>query len=142
MIFGSDRGRLRRQFLEAWRKRREGEPLEPLEALIADVAAQHPEYHPLLESEESLERDFVPEAGATNPFLHMAMHIALAEQVAAGRPDGIRELHRRLATACGSPHEAEHRMMECLGLVLWEAQRQNRPPDEKAYLECLKKLLC
>jgi hypothetical protein len=31
-------------------------------------------------------------------------------------------------------------MMECLGQSLWEAQRENRSPDEAAYLECLKKL--
>jgi len=141
MIFGSDRNRLRRHFLDAWRKRQSGEPLEPLEALIADVVTQHPEYHGLLESEESLERDFTPEEGQTNPFLHLGMHISLAEQIATDRPAGIRELHHRIGVACGSPHEAEHRMMECLGLVLWEAQRQNRPPDEKAYLECLKRLL-
>ncbi len=141
MIFGQDRRRLRRHFVEAWRKRRSGEALEPLEALIADVVAQHPEYHALLESEESLERDFAPEEGRANPFLHMAMHISLAEQIVTDRPVGIRELHRRIAVACGSPHEAEHRMMECLGTALWEAQRQHRPPDETAYLECLKKLL-
>jgi hypothetical protein len=29
-------------------------------------------------------------------------------------------------------------MMECLGEALWRAQRDNRLPDEVAYLECLK----
>lgn len=141
MIFGSDRNRLRQYYLDAWQKRREGEELEPLEALIAAVVEQHPEYHALLESPDSLERDYIPEMGQTNPFLHMGMHISLAEQIGTDRPAGIRELHRRISVACGSPHEAEHRMMDCLGLALWEAQRQNRPPDEQAYLECLKKLL-
>ncbi len=140
MIFGEDRGRLRRFYLEAWRKRQSGETLEPLEAMVAQVVEQHPEYHHLL-TEEALDRDFTPEAGQSNPFLHMGMHIALAEQVATDRPVGIRELHRRFTVACGDPHEAEHRMMECLGMALWEAQRQNRPPDETAYLECLRKLL-
>ena len=140
MIFSEDRNRLRRFFLDAWRKRQAGEALEPLEILVAQVVEQHPEYHGLL-TEETLERDFIPEEGQSNPFLHMGMHIGLAEQVATDRPAGIRELHHRLAVACGDPHEAEHRMMECLGMVLWEAQRQNRPPDETVYLECLRKLL-
>ncbi|MGB5328985.1 MAG: DUF1841 family protein, partial [Gammaproteobacteria bacterium] len=35
---------------------------------------------------------------------------------------------------------AEHAMMECLGQTLWTAQRNNQPPDEAAYLDCLKKL--
>lgn len=140
MIFGNDRGQLRHQYRRAWRKHQAGEPLEPLERLIAGVVAMHPEYHGLLESEAALARDFDPEEGQTNPFLHMGMHIALAEQIGTDRPRGIRSIHQRLAQACGSTHEAEHQMMECLGLVLWEAQRANRPPDEKAYLECLKRL--
>ena len=140
MIFGEDRSQLRRFYLEAWRKRRSDEPLEPLEAMVAQVVEQHPEYHHLL-TEEVLDHDFTPESGRSNPFLHMGMHISLAEQVAADRPAGIRELYRRITAACGDPHEAEHRMMECLGTVLWEAQRRNRPPDERAYLECLGKLL-
>ena len=140
MIFGSDRERLRRQYRQAWRKHQAGEPLEPLEQLIAGVVAMHPEYHRLLESEAALDQDFTPEQGQTNPFLHMGMHIALAEQVGTDRPAGIRDIHQRLTQACGSTHEAEHKMMECLGLVLWEAQRAHRPPDEKAYLECLKRL--
>ena len=141
MIFGNDRNRLRQYYFDSWQKRRDGLPLEPLESLIAGVVEQHPEYHALLESGDGLQWEFTPEGGQTNPFLHMGMHISLAEQIGSDRPPGIRELHQRIAVACGDAHEAEHRMMECLGLVLWEAQRQNRPPNEKAYLECLKRLL-
>ena len=141
MIFGNDRRSLRSHYRDAWLKRQAGKPLEPLEKLIADVVAQHPEYHALLESDQALEQDYTPQMGQTNPFLHMGMHIALAEQIGTDRPAGIRDLYRRLCQKAGSPHEAEHRMMECLGLALWEAQRQHRPPDETGYLSCLKKLL-
>ncbi len=141
MIFGNDREQLRRQYRRAWRKHQAGEPLEPLERLIAGVVAMHPEYHRWIESESALVQNFDPTQGQTNPFLHMGMHIALAEQVGTDRPAGIHRIHQRLTQKYGSPHEAEHQMMECLGRVLWEAQRDNRPPDEKAYLECLKRLL-
>ena len=141
MIFGNDRNRLRQYYLDAWQKRLAGEDLEPLEALIAAVVAQHPEYHALLESADAIEQDFTPEQGQTNPFLHMGMHVGLAEQIGADRPAGIRDIHRQLSQKHGDAHSAEHRMMECLGLVLWEAQRQNRPPDEAAYLDCLRSLL-
>ena len=33
-------------------------------------------------------------------------------------------------------------MMECLGETLWEAQRAGREPDERAYLERLRRLAC
>ncbi|BAO43762.1 DUF1841 family protein [Thiolapillus brandeum] len=141
MLFGQDRSRLRRYYRQAWQKKLAGRPLETLEALIASVIEQHPEYQDMLGSEDALHQDFTPEQGQTNPFLHMGMHISLAEQISTDRPPGIRDLHQGLSTRLGNPHQAEHQMMECLGLALWEAQQQNRAPDEQAYLECLKKLL-
>ncbi len=141
-MFGSDRTQIRRMFVAAWKKHRERTPLEPLENLIALVIQQHPEYHGHLESPEGiLDRDFTPEGGRTNPFLHMGMHISLREQIGADRPRGVVELYRKLTKKTGDPHESEHLMMECLGQVLWEAQRSNRMPDEQAYLECLEACL-
>lgn len=141
MLFGQDRDQLRRFYLQAWQKRNQGLPLEPLEALVAEVIAIHPEYHTLLGDEEaSLGHTPAPDEGEGNPFLHMGMHIAIREQLGSARPAGIVELYRRLAQRLNSEHEAEHKMMECLGQVLWEAQRQGLPPDEKLYLDCLKRL--
>ncbi|AKH19100.1 DUF1841 family protein [Sedimenticola thiotaurini] len=140
-MFGNDRTQMRRYFTEAWRKASAGEELIPLERMIADVIQQHPEYHAMLETEESvLDKDFLPDLGETNPFLHMSMHISLQEQISTDRPNGIRPLYQQLVMRAGDSHEAEHRMMECLGQMLWEAQRQNRMPDEQAYLSCIRKL--
>ncbi len=140
MIFqGARRDDLRQAFLDAWRKRLEGLPLEPLEALLGDVAAEHPEYHRALADPDSVARDFPVEDGETNPFLHLAMHVAIREQVGADRPAGVRAVRLGLAAAT-DVHRAEHRMMEVLGESLWEAQRAGRPPDERAYLERLARL--
>ncbi|MCB1802419.1 MAG: DUF1841 family protein [Gammaproteobacteria bacterium] len=139
-MFGQDREQLRRFFSTSWTKRQQGEPLQPLEQLVVQVIEQHPEYHGHLADDDQLQRDFTPEQGQTNPWLHMGMHISLAEQLGADRPPGIRSLYQNITARHGDPHKAEHAMMDCLGLVLWEAQRANRAPDETAYLECLKKL--
>ena len=139
-MFTADRTALRRTFVESWRKYRAGQPLEPLERLIAETVAQHPEYHPRLEARETLEQEFTPEAGRTNPFLHMAMHLTLREQLAADRPGGIAALYRRMLQRCGDPHGVEHQLMECLGEALWEAQRNRTLPDERAYLDCVRRL--
>ena len=129
-------------FVEAWRKHLMRAPLEPLEALIAEVVSAHPEYHNLLAGEaETLQREFVPEGGQSNPFLHMGMHIALREQVGSDRPAGIADLYRRTVETLGDRHRIEHEMMECLAEALWRAQRENRLPDEIAYLECLRRRL-
>lgn len=139
MFFGNDRDALRAAYRDAWRKHVEGRPLEPLEAALADVIAAHPEYHGALD-ENALDRDYLPERGESNPFLHMGMHMALREQVSTDRPAGIAAVHRALATRLGDGHEAEHRMMECLGEALWQAQRSGTAPDEAAYMDCLKRL--
>lgn len=140
-LFPNDRDSFRRMYAEAWRRRVEDLPVDPLQAQIADVVAAHPEYHGLLEDpEEALQTDWGPEGGRTNPFLHMGMHLALREQVSTDRPTGIHEIHARLLGRLGDPHAVEHAMMECLGAVLWEAQRTGFPPDEDAYVAALKAL--
>ncbi len=131
---------MRGYFRAAWQKYASGEALQPLEQLIAGVVAEHPEYHGYLQADEALVEEFAPERGATNPFLHMGMHIAIREQVATDRPAGIAAIHRALCIRLADVGAAEHRMMECLGESLWRAQRDGRPPDEDAYLECLRKL--
>jgi hypothetical protein len=144
MPFFHDQGRasLRRMYLEAWRKHRESLPVEPVEDQIIRVVSLHPEYAQLLESEPAaLDREYTPEQGQTNPFLHMGLHLAIREQVATDRPAGIAVVHRSLAARLGDVHEAEHAMIERLGEALWNAQRAGLPPDEAQYLESLRRLL-
>jgi hypothetical protein len=136
-----DRTSLRRMYLEAWRKHRESRPVEPVEDQIARVVELHPEYIALLESgDAALDRDYTPEGGQTNPFLHLGLHLAIREQAATDRPAGIAEVYRALLTHLGDVHAAEHAMIDCLGEALWQAQRSGRPPDESAYLEALRRL--
>ena len=138
MIFGQDRDELRGMYQTAWRKYRNEEALSPLEAQIAQVVEQHPEYHDAVTGD--LERDFTVEAGETNPFLHMGLHLGIREQVATDRPAGVADIFKGLAAQSADPHSAEHRMIDCLAETLWEAQRDQLAPDERAYLERLRRL--
>jgi hypothetical protein len=137
---GQSRDQLRRMYLETWRKFTQRVPLEPLEAQVAAVIAEHPEYIPWLESEAALTSEFTPEGGQQNPFLHMGLHLAIREQVATNRPQGIVDIHDALSKRLGGAHAAEHAMLEPLAETLWEAQRNGRAPDEQVYLEKLRKL--
>lgn len=139
MIFSTDRETLRRMYAEAWHKRRDKLPLSLLEEQIADVVAEHPEYHGALEA-GALDRDYAPEGGRTNPFLHMGLHLGLREQLTTNRPASIATLHRNITARSRNAHEAEHRMIECLAETLWEAQAARTAPDEARYLECLRRL--
>jgi hypothetical protein len=140
MMYGNDPAQYRRFFRETWRKHRQRLPLEPLENMLAQIVAAHPEYHALLENPDAPEQTYTPESGQTNPFLHMGLHIAIQEQLAADRPPGVREIFRRLIRRHADPHDVEHRMAECLTESLWEAQRSGDAPDETAYLERLRRL--
>ena len=139
-MFSQDRDQLRRFYVETWRKAKSGAPLEPLEQLIGELIGLHPEYHPMLEdADAALGKEFLPEMGESNPFLHLGLHIALREQVSTDKPAGIAALYHRIVAKTGEVHEAEHVMMECLAEMIWQVQRSGTPPDEQAYLACLKK---
>lgn len=142
MFYSDDRKQLREQFRRAWRKKLAGETLEPLDKQIATLIEEHPWYHDLmLQDDDVLDQDFTHEHANENPFLHLSLHLALREQVGTDRPNGIRGITRSLLLKYQDGHEVEHRMMECLGVFLWDAQRQGVAPDEMAYLERLKELL-
>jgi hypothetical protein len=137
-----DRSALRRMYVDAWRKHRESRPVEPVEDQIVRVVELHAEYAALLESDDEalLDRDYRPEDGQANPFLHMGLHLAVREQVATNRPVGISEVYRSLLARSGDVHTAEHAMIDSLAEALWQAQRAGRLPDESAYLEALRRL--
>jgi hypothetical protein len=135
-MFNPSKEEVRQFFCETWRKQRDGLVLTPLEAIAADWIGEHPEYRPTLdEPEDAAVRDFTPEQGQTNPFLHLSMHLAISEQISIDQPPGIRAAHDRLAAKLGSSHQAQHHIMECLGETLWEAQRNNVALDSAAYIE-------
>lgn len=136
MIFGEDRQAIRMAYRDAWRKRCEQQVLSPLEAQIADVIDEHPEFQALLSASEA---DIDANFPGVNPFLHMGLHLAVRDQVKMDRPAGIRAIFADLLRRHGNPHDAEHRMFDALGETLAEAQ-QRGAADEARYLERLRRL--
>jgi hypothetical protein len=140
MFFNPSRDEARNFLFESWRKRKAGELLTPLEDLVAQLIDKHPEFHAVLENpERHQDKDYLPEHGATNPFLHLMMHLTIEEQISIDQPAGIRAHFARLTRQFESEHEAQHRMMECLGEMIWQAQRNGTQPDAAVYFACLEK---
>ena len=140
MIIDNDRAKLRAPFFETWRKMQLKENLEPLEQQLATIILQHPEYHAILANPEAnLEKDYWPELGETNPFLHMALHQAIYEQISTNRPGGITTIYKTLCEQTRDPHNIEHRMVEILIESLWKMQ-QGENISEEDYLNKLKQL--
>jgi hypothetical protein len=139
-MFAPTRDEARRYFVDAWAKYRAGAACEGLQKTAVTLIALHPEYHALLEDiDRDLDRDYAPEGGAVNPFLHLSLHLAVAEQLAIDQPPGIRAHFERLRTSRGDEHAALHAVLECLGETLWQAQRLSAPPDAVVYMECLER---
>lgn len=143
MIFeGKNRQDMRQFYYASWRKAQNKQTLEPLEKMIVDIISMHPEYHQLLQQQETgIDKDFSSDGAQQNPFLHMGLHISIHEQLSTNQPTGIREVYQQLAAKMTDLHEVEHRMMDCLAEMIWLAQKNNTQPDEKLYLQQLKQLL-
>jgi hypothetical protein len=138
-MFAPSRDEVRRFFCLTWEKHQKRQPLSGAECPAAEIIARHPEYHALLtHPERALEQEWGPEGGVMNPFLHLSLHLAIAEQLAIDQPPGIRAAFMRLNRGMDA-HAAEHILLECLGEVLWAAQREGRTPDNEAYLEKIRK---
>lgn len=111
--------------------------MSPLEELASGWIALHPEYHGILSSPDGAQRDFPVEAGETNPFLHLAMHLSLEEQMSIDQPPGVRAALEQLISRLGDRHAAMHRAMDCLAEMIWQAQRNHSAPEAQDYLACL-----
>ncbi|WP_295538447.1 DUF1841 family protein [uncultured Thiohalocapsa sp.] len=142
-MFGAQRDPYRRRFIAAWQKAQSGQPLDPLEQRIAEVVEKHPEYHGLLaDADKVLDRDWRPEGGEANPFLHMALHLALLEQIGADHPRGIAALYQGALRVHGDDvHTLEHRLLDCLAESMWRMQRDGREDDPNNYLACIRRTL-
>jgi Domain of unknown function (DUF1841) len=139
-MFNPSQADVRRFFCEAYRKHCAHEILAPLEAIARDWIVQHPEYaDDLSDVDAALTAEYPVEGGQSNPFLHLSMHMSIAEQVSIDQPPGIRAACLALAHKRGSEHDAHHEIMECLGQMIWTAQRNGTQPDGATYVECVRR---
>ena len=138
-MFNPSREQVRQFFCTAWKKHQERLPLVGAEVTAADIAARHPEYHAILaDSAGALEKEWTPEGGQSNPFLHLSLHLAIHEQISIDQPPGIRAAYDALRAKMDA-HDAEHILLECLGETIWSAQRQGTPMDAAAYVDAVRR---
>ncbi|GAA4018447.1 DUF1841 family protein [Actimicrobium antarcticum] len=139
-MFTPSQDDVRRFFCATFDKHRNNTILTPLEAIARDWIAQHPEYaDTLADTDAALAADYSVERGQSNPFLHLSMHLSIAEQVSIDQPPGIRAAFLALARKRDSEHDAHHQIMECLGEMMWTSQRSGLPPDGAAYIDCVRR---
>ncbi|MCL2346481.1 MAG: DUF1841 family protein [Desulfobulbus sp.] len=138
-MFNPSREQVRRFFCDAWRKHQERLPLVGAEVAAADLAARHPEYHALLaDAAGALDKEWTPEGGQMNPFLHLSLHLAIHEQLSIDQPPGIRAACEQL-TRRMERHAAEHILLEALAETVWRAQQNGGQLDAAAYIEAVRR---
>jgi len=115
-MFNPTRDQARLFFLNSWKKYHKEEPLSEAESLALQWMTKHPEYFEVFDAEPEsiLAADFSVEAGQSNPFLHLSMHLAVAEQVSIDQPPGIRAAFAKLCEKMVDDHKAAHQVFECL----------------------------
>jgi len=101
---------------------------------------EHPEYHAdFADLPAALASMQTADAGRSNPFLHLSMHLSISEQCSIDQPRGIRQAVELLTHKRNSLHQAHHEAMDCLGRMLWESQQAGRPPDGDSYIACIQR---
>ena len=134
---------VRRYFGHVWQNRLNPWQLDALQQKALRIIEAHPEYQIYLEQvEEYLDKNWTPEQGETNPFLHLSLHLSIQEQVGIDQPFGIRAIHQKLIGMHNDNWvKAEDEMMEALVETIWQAQRHNQGLDVNAYMTRLRKLV-
>lgn len=136
-LYGNDRGSLRQVFFTTWDKYKQSQPLQGIEPLLIDIILLHPEYYPILDDPDAhLDRDYPPEHGTENPFLHLSLHMTIEEQLSMDNPTGIVQ-HFNTLQQSHDRHDALHILLECLAEAVWKAQRHETADLEKEYLACV-----
>lgn len=139
-MFSPSQADVRRFFCTVHAKSRAGQPLDAMETLASQWIDEHPEYHTeLADAERAVATVYEVEAGRTNPFLHLSMHLSISEQCSIDQPRGIRQAVELLTARRDSLHDAHHEAMECLGQMVWESQRAGRAPDGAAYIDAVQR---
>lgn len=137
-LFNPSRDQVRQFFFDAWAKFKQQQTLSQLEKMAIEVIQMHPEYHVVLDAPERYQQQaYFPEAGETNPFLHMSLHLSILEQLSINQPTGIVNSYQTLLVQHQDAHEAQHQILDCLAETIWQAQRAQGPLDAHAYLACI-----
>jgi hypothetical protein len=128
---------MRQVFFNTWEKYKQSQALQGVEPLLIDIILLHPEYHSILDDPDTnLDRDYPPEQGTENPFLHMSLHMTIEEQLSMDNPTGIRQYFNTLQQG-RERHDALHILLECLAEAVWKAQRHETSNLEQDYLACV-----
>jgi hypothetical protein len=141
-LYNPSRDQARQFLFDVWKKFQQQVVLSDLEKIAVEVMQMHPEYHAILVAPERyMNEQYFPEMGATNPFLHLSLHLSVIEQISINQPIGIAQIYAQLRQQHNDSHLAQHEIVDCLAETIWQAQRSNSGLDAANYLTLLEQKL-
>ena len=142
MLYNGNRADMRDGYFIAWQAYKDNQPLEPVQQQIVDVIRYHPQYFDIFDHpDEYRDKEYSPHSGETNPFLHLAVHLVIRDQVATDKPVGIRKLYQKHLANMDDAHNAEHGFMYCMSQILHEMQSTQTPFNEHQYFAMIRKMM-
>ena len=122
-----------------WELAQAGGELDEEDARLAEVLEQHPEYADVWEEAQSMGTEEVTRDGV-NPFVHVAIHQTVENQLAENDPAQTAETLEVLLRAGYDRHQAIHMIGRVVSEEIFEILKERRPFDEDAYVAALEDL--
>lgn len=122
-----------------WELVKAGGELDEEDARLAEVLEQHPDYYDVWEAAQSMEKEEVTRDGV-NPFLHVAIHQVVENQLAENDPPQTAGTLAALRRAGYDRHDAIHMIGRVVSDEIFEILKEERPFDEAAYVAALEDL--
>jgi hypothetical protein len=86
----------RLQIFNIWKQHKSGGQLEGEEKVLAELMQAHPEYHETWDNaDKSADKEYDPETDV-NPFAHLAIDVAVINQINQQSPIEVSRAYRRL----------------------------------------------
>lgn len=139
MYFGNSPKDMRSFFYSSWDKYKQKQRLSTLEQQLVSIILDHPEYHCIFDDpsqSETLLNSFTE-----NPFLHLAMHLTIRDQITLKKPPEVSTIFHKLQQKHGDSHIVEHLLMEPLARYLIQLQQSTTPPSITDYVSACQELL-
>jgi hypothetical protein len=132
-VFSSTMRRMSRaSYADIWRRGIAKEPLEGEDALFFEIMQQHPEYSHCWEHAAELgDREVL--IHGVNPFLHIAIHSVVENQIAQRNPPETDQALFRLTRSGLDRHDALHHILQVLTPLMWDVMQKKVPFDNETY---------
>jgi len=133
----------REYFCRIWSGAKEGkiEAFTSEERKLVSIMFEHPEYRRQFEMIDSVGDHGIDPAPEANPFIHVAMHSVIENQLASKKPIEVYQFYLALRKKKLNHHDALHLLMAIMAPLIFKVVRSHEAFDEGYYVRLLRKFM-